>query len=72
MLSTSERISLHCGITDLNDQTIGRSDCHRDKVLAVRVGNVIEIKTKKHGMDHIARIQFAQHSSGLGIVAFSG
>ena len=69
MLSTSEPIKIHCGVTDLNDQTIGASDCHRDKVLAVRIGNIIEIKDKRHGVDHVSRIQFTQHSSGLGIVA---
>ncbi len=65
--STSERIPLHCGVTDLHDQTLGASRCRRDKVMAFRIGNTIEIKDKRHGETHVAVIQFTDHSSGLGL-----
>ena len=65
--STSERIALHCGVTDIDDHTLGTSACHRDKTMAFRVGNTIEIRDRRHGEIHIAVIRFAEHSSNLRV-----
>ena len=64
--STSERIPLYCGHTNLDNQSIGIGECCGGKVLAFKIGNVIEIKDKRHGIFHTAVIQIMEHSSGCG------
>ena len=72
--STSERIPLYCGHTNLETQSIGTNECcdGYGKVLAFKIGNVIEIKDKRHGIFHTAIIQITEHSSAATLADGGG